>query len=350
MSETRKFKIGFIGAGGIALHHMKYLAAMEGVEIAAAADVSPKSLSKAEEMYKIPKLYTDYKQMLKERTDLDAVSVCTPNGLHAPAAIAALEAGKHVLVEKPMAMNVAEGQAMLDAAKKAGKHLVVGFQYRFDAKSFIIRQQIAAGAFGKILFVRCQALRRRGIPNWGVFGRKDLQGGGPLIDIGVHILEMAHYMIGAPRPVAASGSTFTFLGNQPSDVLSMWPNWDYKSYTVEDMAIGQVRFADNAMLHIEASFVAHIPQDVWNVQIMGEMGGAIWDPIQIFKDQEGLMANITPGYVPQWDHFERKMKHFVEVCRDGRKSEASAEDGLAVQKMLDGIYASAEAGREVGIE
>jgi len=349
---AKPFRVAFIGAGGIALYHMKFLKQMasEGVEIIAAADVSEKSLAKVKEQFGVTNLYTDYKKMLKDIPEIHAVDVCTPNGFHAENSLAALEAGKHVLVEKPMAMSVKEGQKMVELAKKMKKHLVVGFQYRFDAKTKVIRDQIAAGEFGKILYVRCQALGRRGIPNWGVFGRKDLQGGGPMIDIGVHILEMAHYMIGAPKPVTATGNTWTFMGDKPSNVSSMWPNWDHKNYTVEDFAVGQVRFETGTMLTVESSFVAHIPQDVWNVQIFGEKGGAIWDPVQIFKDQDGYMMNMTPGFIPAWDHFEKKMRHFVEVCRDGRTSESSGEHGLLVQKMLDGVYASAAAGKEVTIK
>ena len=104
------------------------------------------------------------------------------------------------------------------------------------------------------MFVKCQALRRRGIPNWGVFGQKKLQGGGPMIDIGVHVIEMAHYMMGSPEPVAAAGNTWTYMGNKKSAVVSQWPNWDYKTYTVEDLAIGQIRFDNGSILQIEASF------------------------------------------------------------------------------------------------
>jgi predicted dehydrogenase len=344
------FKIGFIGSGGIALTHMKYLQLIDGVQIVAAADISEKALGKAREQFNIPHTYADYRQMLKEQDDLDAVSVCTPNGLHCENTIAALQAGKHVLVEKPMAMNAKEAQKMIDAGKKAKKHLVIGFQYRFAANSQLIHRQVAEGKFGNILYVRCQALRRRGIPNWGVFGRKELQGGGPMIDIGVHSLEMAHYMIGSPKPISATGNTFTFLGNKPSDVVSQWPNWDYKTYNVEDMAIGMVRFANGTMLTIEASFVAHVPESVWNIQILGEKGGAIWDPPQIFKDQDGYMMNLTPGFLPKIDGFEQKMRHFVEVCQGKRQSIAPGESGLAVQKILDAVYASAEAGKEVKID
>src|SRR5205823_6035915 len=196
--------------------------------------------------------FNDYKQMLKEVSSgaggVDAVDVCTPNGLHAENTIAALEAGNHVIVEKPMAMSSREGQAMLDASKKAGKQLIVGFQHRFDAKTKLIRDQIHANSFGKVLYVRAQALRRRGVPNWGVFGRKELQGGGPMIDIGVHILETAHYMIGSPKPVSASAGVWTYMGNKASEVASVWPGWDYQTYNVEDLACGFIRFDTGAVL------------------------------------------------------------------------------------------------------
>ena len=348
---AKTLKVAFIGAGGIALTHMNHLKKIDGVEVVAASDISQKSLEKLKEQYPQVKQYSDYNLMLQELgKDVDAIDVCTPNGLHAPASIAAFKAGKHVLVEKPMAMNAKEAQAMLDASKKAGKQLIVGFQSRFDARTKLIRDQIDAGNFGKIMYTRAQALRRRGIPNWGVFGRKDLQGGGPMIDIGVHILETAHYMIGSPRPVSCTGNTWTFMGDKASNVASMWPNWDHKTYTVEDMAVGMIRFADGSMLTIESSFVGHLEKDIYNINVFGEKAGADWETSQIFSDWGGYMMNMTPGYVGKWDFFEYKMRHFVEVCRDGRTNESPGEHGLMVQKMLDGVFASAEAGREVVIE
>jgi predicted dehydrogenase len=344
---SKPFKVGFIGAGGIARTHMSYLEKIDGVEICCASDVSEKAMKLAQEKHKFPRAYSDYKAMLKEEKGLDAIDVCTPNGLHAANTIAALEAGKHVIVEKPMAMNATEAASMIAAAKKAGKQLIVGFQHRFEARTKVVRDQVASGSFGKILYVRAQALRRRGIPNWGVFGRKDLQGGGPMIDIGVHILETAHYILGSPQPLSATGNTWTYFGNKPSNVVSMWPDWDHKTYTVEDLAVGMIRFDTGAMLTIESSFVAHLEKDVFNIQIMGERGGAVWETTQVFADHGGYMMNMSPAYVPKVDPFEYKMKHFVEVCRDGRTNESPGEHGLMVQKMLDGVYASAEAKREV---
>ena len=348
-ATPKPFRVGFIGAGGIAHTHSENLKKVPGVEVVCAADVNEKGLASFKEKQGVARTYADYKEMLaKEAGNLDAISVCTPNGLHAPNSIAALEAGLHVMVEKPMSMNAAEGQAMIDAAAKAGKHLVVGFQWRFDPKTTVLKHQADAGVFGNIKYVRVQALRRRGIPNWGVFGRKDLQGGGPMIDIGVHVTEMAHYVMGCPKPVAASGMTATYLGDQPSsEIASMWAGWDHKTYTVEDLAVGFIRFANGAVMVIESSFAAHIEKDVWNFQIMGDKGGSTFDPLQIFTDYNGQMWNNTPGWVGGDHHFFAKMKHFVEVCRDGRTNESTGEHGLMVQKMLDGIYASAQSKSEV---
>jgi predicted dehydrogenase len=347
---SKEFKIGFIGAGGIARTQMHHLKKVEGAQVVAAADVAPAMIELARKEHEVPNLYADYKEMLRKHPELDAVSVCTPNGLHAQNTIDALDAGKHVLVEKPMAMNAREGQAMVDAAKRANKTLIVGFQHRFEPRSKVIRDQVASGQFGRVLYVRAQALRRRGIPSWGVFGQKDKQGGGPMIDIGVHILETAHSLIGAPRPVAASGATFTYLGDKAPAAEAPWGPWDWKTYTVEDLAVALIRFDNNAVLTIESSFAAHIEKDIWNVTILGEKCGASWEGPDIFTDLSGYMVNVKPQHIGKWDNFEYKMRHFVEVCRDGRANECPMEHGLMVQKMLDAVYASAEKGREVAIE
>lgn len=348
--EVKPLRVAFIGSGGISRTHTGYFNKMKGVSVVACADIAPAALDWYKTNQKVEHLFSDYNEMLREVGDqIDAVSVCTPNGVHREAAVAALNAGKPVLGEKPMAMNAVEAQEIADAAKANGVEFVIGFQHRFEPRSKVLRDQIQSGAFGKILYVRAQALRRRGIPNWGVFGRKELQGGGPMIDIGVHIIEASHNIIGNPKPVSATGNTFTYIGDKPSEVASQWPGWDYKTFTVEDLAVGMIRFDTGAMLTIESSFSAHIEKDVFNIQIMGEKGGAIWDGSQIFTDTNGYMLNATPGFVPKYDYWEYKMRHFVEVVRDGRTNEAPAEHGVMVQKMLDGVYASAAAGKEVEI-
>ncbi|MEI8195837.1 MAG: Gfo/Idh/MocA family oxidoreductase, partial [Phycisphaerae bacterium] len=293
------------------------------------------------------------KKMLKEIKP-DAVDVCTPNGQHAPVCIDASNFGCHVITEKPMAMTPDECQRMIDAAAKAKKKLVVGFQYRYHPNTQIIKRAMDAGTIGNVMFVKCQALRRRGIPNWGVFGRKELQGGGPMIDIGVHVIEMAHYAIGAPAPVAAMGKTWTYMGNKPSQVASAWPNWDWKTYTVEDLAIGQIRFANGVLMQIEASFAAHIEKDVWDFTVIGDKGGARWETATVFTDSAGTMVNSVPAFTGNGDFgglFDQKLRNFVDGCLYNKPLTAPGEAGIAVQKILDGVYRSQDqGGKEVAID
>jgi predicted dehydrogenase len=346
--KGKKFKIAFIGCGGIANTHAEVLSKMDDVEIVAGCDIVPHRLDVWQQRFGKQPVYADWKKMLKD-VDCDGVSVCTPNGVHMQPAVDALNAGRHVIVEKPMAMNAGECEKMIAAAKKANKKLSVGFQYRYHPSS-----QFLEGQFGDIMFTRCQALRRRGIPNWGVFGQKKLQGGGPMIDIGVHVIEMAHYVMGSPRPVAATGNTWTFLGNKQSKVVSQWPGWDHKTYTVEDMAIGHIRFENGAILHIEASFCAHIEKDIWNFQMMGTKGGANWDPAHIYRDVADTMINSSPGFLPNGDFkglFSQKLRNWIDGVTKGTPLTAPGEAGLDVQKILDGVYRSAEAGgKEVTIK
>ncbi len=348
----KKFRVAFIGCGGISGTHIKALQKMPDVEIVAGCDIKAERLAWFTEETRCTNVFTKWDDMLK-KVEIDGVSVCTPNGLHAPAAIAASNAGCHVLTEKPMAMTPKECQKMIDAAKKAKKKIVIGFQYRYHPNTQIIKRAVDEGILGDIKFVKCQALRRRGIPNWGVFGQKELQGGGPMIDIGVHVIEMAHYAMGAPRPIAASGNTWTYMGNKPSQVVSQWPGWDWKTYTVEDLAIGQIRFENGAIMQIEASFAGHIEKDIWDFTMVGDKGGARWETASIFTDRAGTMVNCSPAFVPSGDFnmmFFTKLRNWIDGCTKHTPLTAPGEAGLAVQKILDGVYRSADAGKEVKID
>jgi predicted dehydrogenase len=348
MSSAKTLRLGFIGAGGIAATQMRTLAARQDVELVAIADIDATTLEKRGTTFGIKARYTDYRKML-QREKLDAVSICTPNRSHADNAMAALQAGLDVLCEKPMAHSATAARRMVSTAHQAGRKLVVGFQYRFNPRTQFLRRAVDNGELGRVRFGRVQALRRRGIPNWGVFGQKERQGGGPLIDIGVHVLEMTHYTMGSPRPVSASADLFTYIGNRPSDqVESAWKGWDWKTYTVEDLAVGRIRFDDGAVLHIESSFAAHIGKDTFNFQLMGDAGGCTWDPAVVHRDEGGYMVDKSPGWLDPkqgWqDMFDAKMHAFVDHVLHGRPTIAPAEDGLAVQQMLDALYRSAASG------
>ncbi|QQE10925.1 Gfo/Idh/MocA family oxidoreductase [Planctomycetota bacterium] len=354
--KTKQLRTAFIGSGGIANTYLGCIKRIDELDVVALSDISMETMLKRAEEHEIGNdaLFTDYKQMLREAQP-DVVFVCTPNGLHCPASIAASKAGAHVMVEKPMAMNAREGKRMIEAAKKANKKLIVGYQWRFDPKTQFIKKQVDSGVLGDVLFGKVWALRRRGIPNWGVFGRKELQGGGPMIDIGVHSLEMCHYAMGSPKPVSAMGMTWTYLGDKPSDQIeSHWKGWDYKTYNVEDLAVGHIRFDNGAVIQIESSFAAHIPENRIDFQLMGTKGGCTWNDSKIFKDENGYMVNSEPGYLPASDFVENfylKIRNFVDHINYGIKPVAPIEDGLMVQQMLDAIYKSAEqGGKEIKIK
>ncbi len=352
-------RVALIGAGDISEQHLTALAKIDGATVVGLADINEPGMHARAEAHGISRdqCFTDAQKML-DAVKPDAVSVCTPNALHGPNTLAALEAGAHVIVEKPMAMNAVEAKAMIDTAKKNDRKLVIGFQFRYDPRTAFVVAQREAGVLGDLRFGRVWALRRRGIPNWGVFGRKDLQGGGPMIDIGVHSLEACHYAMGAPKPVAAVGMTDTYLGNREdaTKIENMWPNWDWKTYTVEDLAIGHIRFDNGAVIHIESSFAAHHEHTTTTMdfQLMGTKGGVKWADPQLFTDLNGYMLDARPAYIRkfQWnDYFVAKLTNFIHHVRDDQPTNAPAQHGLMVQQMLDAIYQSADnGGAEIAID
>jgi predicted dehydrogenase len=343
--------VGIIGSGGIAQGaHMPGYKALEseGVRIVAVADAVAATAKAAAEKFDVPHQFSDYKKLLA-MDEIEAVSVCTPNFLHKQPTIDALNAGKHVLVEKPLAMNAREGQEMVAAAKKSGKKLQVGFMTRFSGQAQALKRFIDAGDMGEIYYARAQALRRRGIPGWGVFIEKDKQGGGPLIDIGVHILDLTLFLMGHPKPTHVSGITYAKFGKR-DDVLGLMGQWDPKKFTVEDFAVGFVRFDNGATLTLESSFVANMEQnDLFNTQLFGTEGGCQFSPVKMFFEKNRTLVDATPVFLPNIRTHEAEIRSFVKAIREDRPVEVPGEEGLKVTQIIDGIYRSSEEGREVAI-
>lgn len=345
----KKMRIGIIGAGGIANAHVGSLKTFDDVEVVAAADVSAECRDKALNVWGCEAVFEDWKEMLR-KMDLDGVSVCTPNALHYQPTIDALNAGCHVIVEKPLAMNSKEGAKMVALAESKGLQCTIAFQYRYSSPTQMIKRAVDAGTLGDIKVARVHAMRRRGIPSWGVFGRKELQGGGPLIDIGVHAMEMAHYAMGLPKPVSASGNVWTYMGDKKSEIIGK--NWDYKTYTVEDLAAGLIRFDNGSVMIVESSFATHIgPEDeVLRFELIGTKGGARYAPATLYYDKDGTMCNVTPAFLPEVKVFDIKMRNWIDACKGLIEDPSPASHGMVIQQMIDGIYASAEKGREVIIK
>ncbi|MCX6343775.1 MAG: Gfo/Idh/MocA family oxidoreductase [Armatimonadetes bacterium] len=344
-----KINVGIIGTGGIAVsRHMPALARFSDLNIMAVCDVNEASAKSAAEKFNVPHVFADYKKML-QMDELDAIHICTPNFLHVQPAVDALDAGKHVLLEKPIARNAVEGALIVEAAKRSSKKLMIAQCFRFGSEAQFLKRCIDAGDLGEIYFARVWALRRRGVPSWGVFTDKEKQGGGPLIDIGVHMLDLALYLMGHPKPVAASGMAYTKIGNTPNHV-GRWGTWDYKNYTVEDFAAGFVRLDNGASLIIESSFAANIAEDRMNVSLLGTKGGADTNPLRLFGEDKGALLDITPSLLPTVDFYEVEIRSFYDAIINDTEPPVTGEQALNVMKILDALYQSSEEGREIRIE
>ncbi len=341
-------RVGVIGAGGIARAvHIPIYQKQPDCQVVAVADVVADSARSAAEQFGIAHWYANFRELL-QRDDLDAVSICTPNFMHCEATVAALEAGKHVLCEKPLAMNAIEGRLMLDTAVRTGRKLTCGLNHRFRAEAQLLRKFVADGFLGEVYYARAQALRRRGIPGWGVFTHKDKQGGGPLIDIGVHILDLALHIMGHPQPVAVSGQCYARFGHR-RDVVGLMGQWEVDRFSVEDWATGFIRFANGATMTLEASFCGNIAADIFDFALMGDRGGCQLDPFRLFREEHMTLLEVTPRDLPKVNSHEEEIRRWVECIRTDGPVPVPAEEALNVTKILDAIYASSESGREVAI-
>lgn len=346
---ANKVRIGIIGTGGISTGaHIPAILKHPDAEIVAVCDTREEAAKQVADKYGIKHVFTDYNEMIKME-DIDVIDVCTPNYLHADPTIKALNAGKHVFVEKPIALNAEEGAAMVEAAHKAGKQLMVGYCMRWRSDARALKRFIDAGDMGELYYARVHALRRRGIPGWGMFTQKDKQGGGPLIDIGCHLLDLTLWLMGHPKPIAASGLCYTKFGNRPG-IVGLMGQWDYTNFTVEDFAVALIRFEDGASMTLESSFAANIEGNEMNSLILGTEGGCQLEPIKIFREEHQTLIDSTPVFLPESKWHQGELFDFIDAIRDNKPVPVPGEDGLVVAKIIDAIYKSAELGKEVPIE
>jgi predicted dehydrogenase len=343
-----RINVGIIGAGGIARGvHIPAYQNLPDVEVVAVSDPVEAARVGAAAQFGIGSNYADFNEMLR-RDDIHAVSVTTPNFMHAEAAIAALEAGKHVLCEKPLAMNAKEGQAMVDAAKRNGVQLMCGYHLRFTPQVQALKRFADDGFLGQAYYTRAQVLRRRGIPGWGFFTSKEKNGGGPLIDNGVHILDTVLHILGFPKVTAVSGQTFHLFGKK-KDVIGLMGQWDYENFTVEDFAVAQVRFEGGHILTLEASFCANMEEEeIVNFQIYGDKGGATYSPLKMFTEQNETLLDIKPTLLPtNVKPHQEEIKSFINSVKNGTPVFTPGEQALEVTRIIDAIYESSERGKEI---
>ena len=349
-----KLKVAVIGCGSISKHHLNGYANNPNVELYAVCDIDEKQLNKRGDEYGVSRRYTDLNTMLRELPELDAVSVCTWNSQHAPCTIAALNAGKHVLCEKPMATNAQDAKAMLEAAEKNGKLLMIGFVRRFGNDCAVLQDFIEKGRFGELYYSKATYLRRKGSPG-GWFGDKSRSGGGPLIDLGVHVIDLTRYLMGNPKPVSVYGVAFHKLGDMKQlkhkKVYRAASATDNDIFDVEDAVTAIIRYDNGAVTELECSFSLNIKEDRGEIELFGTKAGAKLDPeLELFTDLDGYLSNVNltmPTALSFDGLFENEVNHFVDCVLTGAPCRNPAEDGVEIMRILDAVYESARTGHEV---
>lgn len=350
-----KLKVAIIGTGSISSLHTAAYKRLPNVDIIAVCDLNRERAEEYAKKYDVPNVFTDYNEMLKLE-EIDAVSVTTWNNGHAPASIAALKAGKHVLCEKPLAMNAKEAQEMVEAAKASGKLLMVGFVRRFGENARMLKESVEKGELGNIYYAKTGCIRRWGNPG-GWFSDKKRSGGGPVIDLGVHIIDLIRFLTGKPKAVSVTASTFNLLGMKPEvKGINKYYSVDYDEYNdVEDAAAALIKFDNGLTLFFETSWTLNTKQDKLYLNLFGDKAGAQMEPlIEFYEEKNCYFTNVAPvlnaGNSSFEHNFNEEIKHFVDCIVNGTECLNPGEDGVELMKILDAIYESARTGHEVIIK
>ena len=330
--------VGVIGLGLGKAHLAGYLKD-DRVEVVGLVDLDAGLVERTAAAHDVAHAFTSYRDLLALGPDL--VSVCLPNFLHAPVTIDVLDAGAHVLCEKPMALNAAQARDMTAAARRNGRFLMIALNNRFRTETQILKKLIEQDVLGEIYYARTGWLRRSGIPGAGTwFTRKAQAGGGPLIDLGVHMIDLARWLMGNPRPASVAGAIFNRLSGRVEG-----------DFDVEDLAAAFIRFEGGITLVAETSWASHVAAEGSYVKLMGTRGGAEinGNDLTVYTDLHGEQVDITPAYAPrEWsDCIAAEIAHFVDCIRTGRTPMSTGEQGVEIMQILDGIYESAAGNRMV---
>ena len=370
--KNGKLQVAVVGCGGIAnqKHFPALTSQSDKCEIVAFCDIIEERAKAGAEKFGTPdaKVYTDYNEMMKDEA-IDVVHVCTPNNSHCPVTVAAFNAGKHVLCEKPMAATTEDAQKMMDAWKKSGKKFTIGYQNRFRTDARALKRACEEGKLGEIYFAKAHAVRRRAVPTWGVFPDKSKQGGGPLIDIGTHALDITLWCMDNYEPASITGSVFEKLGHLPEAAEgNMFGPWDPQTYEVEDSAFGYIKMKNGAAIFLESAWALNVKDSreaattLCGTKAGAEMIGGM--------SQEGydLVFNETTGGILTEEHisdagaiafFEGngggspevlECKQWLEAIIEDKEPLVKPEQAFVVTQILDTIYKAAETGQEIKLD
>lgn len=348
-----KLRIGIIGAGTISKRHLNGFRQNPNAEVCAICDVNEATAKARAEEFGIPSYCTDPMQILEDSA-IDAVSIVTPTFTHKDLVIAALEHGKHVLCEKPPALNAKEAALCEETAKKTGKLLMYGFVVRFSKETAFLKDYVDSGALGKIYYAEVARMARSfRIGGW--FTNKELSGGGALIDSVIHQLDTVLYIMGYPQVHSVKGFTSNEIADLPYKMKGVAGGWvsadsNHYSYEVESLAGGLIRFKDGSNLYIKTSWALNTCKPGVQIELCGTEGGAMQnsDGVRLIRaDESGYYLESTPVLREEFNMFDREMDHFVSCCLDKTQCIIKPEEGTGIMQIIDAIYTSAETGKEV---
>lgn len=342
----KKLRVGVIGAGNIACSsHLPAYQKCTNAEVVAIADLNRERAEAAAKRFDIPAAYGSVEELL-EKADVDAIDVCTWNNGHAPVAIAAAKAGKHILCEKPLTVSDECAEAVRDAVQNAGVKFFLAVPGRFGSHNEYLHKQIADGAFGEIYFAKTAYVRRRGTPS-GWFTDKKTAGGGPVIDIGVHGIDAAWYLMGCPTPTRVSAFTSYRIGDYQTKGVDRWQGTPCpdNQFDTEDMGAGVIHFANGSMLLFEAAWAINGAPHT-DTQVFGTKAGADLNSLTIYGERDGYLSDDKVS-VGENDKFLAEITHFADCVLHDKPTRYPIEQAVTMQKMLDAIYESAAQGKEV---
>ncbi|WP_199617336.1 Gfo/Idh/MocA family protein [Paenibacillus alkalitolerans] len=352
-------RVGIVGCGGIAFgKHMPSLAKLKNVEMVAFADIEADRAEKAAAQYGAEgaKTYTDYRKLLEDKS-IDVVHVCTPNDSHADITVNALEAGKHVMCEKPMAKTAEGARKMVEAAKRTGKKLTIGYNNRFRKDSQYLKQVCDSGELGEIYLAKALAIRRRAVPTWGVFLDLEKQGGGPLIDIGTHALDLTLWMMNNYEPRSVVGNVYHKLGSR-ENAANAWGPWDPEKFKVEDSAFGFITMKNGATIILESSWALNTLQiGEAKCVLCGTEGGADMENglrlngerySRLFVNEVDLKAGGVAFYEGKAESdAELEARLWIDSIVNDTEPVVKPEQALVVTQILEAIYESANTGKPI---
>lgn len=355
----KKLKVGIIGCGGIANgKHMPSLAKIAEIEMVAFCDIEVEKAETAAKKYgnENAKVYTDYKELLKDHS-IDVVHVCTPNRSHSFITVDVLEAGKHAMCEKPMAINSEEARTMLETAKRTGKKLTIGYQNRFRGDSRYLKATCENGDLGDIYFAKAHAIRRRAVPTWGVFLNEFEQGGGPLIDIGTHALDLTLWMLDNYKPKYVVGNVYHKLSGK-ENAANAWGPWDPSKFTVEDSAFGFITMENGATIVLESSWALN-SLEVGEAQttLCGTEGGAdMKDGLRINGENLSRLYETKVDFSSTGVAFNEgvsedpadvEARQWIDCILNDKEPVVKPEQAIVVTEILEAIYESSKTGKPV---